>query len=96
MLVYGMEGRNLLDLLYAGWTETDHQHLNLCEYASKLADTLNCVREIAADKSSESQQDRKILYDRKSSNRILETGSLVMCRIPGLKSSLTESWSGPF
>ena len=59
MLVYGREGRTLLDLLYAGWTETDHQLLNLCEYASKLADTLNCVREIAADKSSEPQQDRK-------------------------------------
>ena len=32
MVVYGREGRTLLDLLYAGWTETDHQHLNLCEY----------------------------------------------------------------
>ena len=39
--------------------EGQRQNLNLCEYASKLADTLNCIREIAANKSSESQQDKK-------------------------------------
>jgi len=96
MLVYGREGRSLLDLVYAGWVESDFEKLNLSQYAHQLADVLQGAREIAADNSSNAQCYRKKLYDRNSVRRKLEVGSLVMCRIPGLRASLTESWAGPF
>ena len=91
LLVNGREGRSLLDLVCAGKTEKTYEHLDLSDYAMRLADTLSSVREIAADRNSLAQESMKKLYDKNSTQRSLEVGSLAMCRIPGLKASLTES-----
>ena len=41
MLVYGGEGRSMLDLVYAGWIEKKYDNLNLTQYATKLANKLS-------------------------------------------------------
>ena len=89
-LVYDREGRSLLNLVYAGMTEKTYEYLDLSDYAMRLADTLSSVRKIDADRSSLAQESRKKLYNQNSTQRSLEVGSLAMCRIPGLKASLTD------
>lgn len=95
-LVYGWEGRSLLDLIHAGWTDKQVQKFDLTAYATQLASTLSTLRDIGASNAMVAQEKRKELYDRNSSQRHLEQGSLVMYRTPGLHASLSESWIGPF
>jgi len=95
MLVYGRDGLSQLYLLYAGLTDPQFNRLNLIHYTSKLLDSLQSLKEVAAT-NSVSMNERKKTNDRNCSNRHLEVGSLVMCRVPGLQASLSEAWAGPF
>ena len=62
----------------------------------RLAGTMESLREKAVANASKTQDDRKTRFDKNSSHKILEKGSLVIQRIPGLHASLTESWCSPF
>ncbi len=92
-LVYGRHIRTPLDVLYAGWKAKDFEKLNACEWTCQLAHRLECLRDVAALRS---KNERKEGYDKGKSDRKLEIGGKVWCRIPGRNGKLEDSWDGPY
>ena len=70
----------------------------LCQngWRTYIADRVEMVREAAAFNASKESQFRKEKYDVGSSDRTLEVGEFVLCKIPGMRGSLQDSWEGPF
>ena len=61
-----------------------------------LADKVEMVRDAAALNAHKESQSRKEKYDVGTYDRTLEVGDFVICKIPGMRGSLQDSWEGPF
>ena len=70
--------------------------LNTSEWANKLAEKLEVLRDWAADRSVIESAKRKENYDRGKSERKLNVGDKVWVRIPGKCSKFEDAWKGPF
>ena len=95
-LVFGRQVRTPLDILHQGWSELEFEDLDTDEWASWLRDRLKCWHEVMHEKGDQAGKKRKEYYDRKSVERVLKEGDLVLCRVPGMIPKLQESWHGPY
>ena len=95
-LVYGHRVRTPLDILHQGWAELTFQELDTSEWSSWLADRLEVWHDILRERGEDASYKRKEYFDKKTVDRQLSEGDLVLCRIPGMSHKLQEAWHGPY
>ena len=95
-LVYGHRVRTPLDILHQGWAELSFQELDTAEWSSWLADRLEVWHDILRERGEDASYKRKEYFDKKTVDRQLSEGDLVLCRIPGMSHKLQEAWHGPY
>ena len=95
-LVYGHQVRTPLDILHQGWAELSFKELDTSEWSDWLADRLEVWHDVLRERGRDASGKRKELFDRKTVDRQLKEGDLVLCRIPGMSHKLEESWHGPY
>ena len=82
-LVFGHSVRGPLKLLKENWLSENTEGLNLLDYVSKFRDKLKKDCELAQQNLKNSQSKMKMLYDRKSQNRVFKPGDKVSVSSPG-------------
>ena len=92
-LVFGRNVRTPLELLCHGWVEEKPVPLDVCTWVEKVNERIELARDVSRQRMQRAVEDRKELYDKKTSEREFEKGNLVWSRIPGLDHR--EAWSGP-
>ena len=95
-LVLGRQVRTPLDILHQGWSERDFENLDTTEWASWLRDRLECWHEVMCKRGDQAGKKRKAYYDKKTKERSLKIGDMVLCRVPGMIKKLEEAWHGPY
>ena len=95
-LVYGKYMRTPLDILHQGWSQKEFHELDTEEWAQWLVERLECWHDVARERGEIASGRRKSDFDKRAQERVLEEGSLVLCRIPGTIAKLEESWHGPY
>ena len=95
-LVYGRQVRTPLNILHQGWAEMEFEELDTDEWAEWLVDRLQHWHDVMRERGECASGKRKSGFDKKSVDRTLEEGDLVLCRIPGLSQKLQEAWHGPY
>ena len=95
-LVYGRHVRTPLDILHQGWAQKEFEQLDTDEWAQWLVERLECWHDVARERGECASGKRKIDFDKKALERVLEEGDMVLCRIPGAAAKLEESWHGPY
>ena len=95
-LVYGRQVRTPLDILHQGWAELEFEELDTAEWAEWLVERLQHWHDVMRERGECASSKRKLGFDRKTVERELEEGDLVLCRVPGMSSKLEEAWHGPY
>ena len=95
-LVYGHQVRTPLDILHQGWAEVSFKELNASEWSEWLTDRLEVWHDVMRERGKDASGKRKSYFDKKTVDRRLEEGDLVLCRVPGMAPKLEESWHGPY
>ena len=95
-LVYGIQVRTPLDIIHQGWAQLEFEELDTDEWAEWLVERLQVWHDIMKDRGEEASKKRKKEFDKKSVERVLEEGDLVLCRVPGMAHKLEEAWHGPY
>ena len=95
-LVYGREVRTPLDILHQGWAQKEFEELDTDEWAGWLVERLQCWHSIERERGKSASKKRKKDFDKKTVDRVLEEGDLVLCRVPGMTHKLEEAWHGPY
>ncbi len=95
-LVYGKNVLGPLDILYRGWASDDFEELCVDEWLLKLSDRLSLLHDLAVNNESDSSKSRALSLNKHRQDTPLEVGSLVLMRIPGMKSAFQASWEGPY
>ena len=81
-LVFGHSVRGPLKLLKENWLSEKTEGLNLLDYVSKFRSRLKSACELAQQNLKYSQSKMKLLYDRKSQNRVFNPGDKVLVFLP--------------
>ena len=95
-LVMGRKVRTPLDIMHQGWAQVDFEQLDTDEWAEWLVGRLECWHDVMRDRGKDASKKRKKDFDKKSVERVLEEGDLVLCRVPGMTPKLQEAWHGPY
>ena len=95
-LVYGHQVRTPLDILHQGWAEVSFKELDTSEWSDWLTDRLEMWHDVLRERGRDASGKRKELFDRRTVDRQLKVGDMVLCRIPGMSHKLEESWHGPY
>ena len=95
-LVYGHQVRTPLDILHQGWAEVSFKELDTSEWSDWLTDRLELWHDVLRERGKYASRKRKCAFDKKTVDRRLEEGDLVLCRVPGMAHKLEESWHGPY
>ena len=95
-LVYGHQVRTPLDILHQGWAEVSFKELDTSEWSDWLTDRLELWHDVLRERGKDASGKRKCAFDKKTVDRRLEEGDLVLCRVPGMAHKLEESWHGPY
>ena len=95
-LVYGGKVRTPLDIMHQGWAQLEFESLKTDEWAEWLVDRLQHWHDVMRERGECASARRKKEVDRKSVDRKLDVGDLVLVRIPGMAHKLSESWHGPY
>ena len=95
-LVFGRQVRTPLDIIHQGWAQTEFKDLDTEEWAEWLVERLESWHDVMRDRGEEASKKRKIYFDKKTVDRILEVDDLVLCRVPGMTHKLEEAWHGPY
>ena len=95
-LVYGRQVRTPLDILHQGWAQKEFEELDTDEWADWLVERLQCWHSIERERGECASKKRKKEFDKKTVERVLEEGDLVLCRVPGMTHKLEEAWHGPY
>ena len=95
-LIYGRHVRTPLDILHQGWAQREFEQLDTDEWAQWLVERLECWHDVARERGECASSQRKKEFDKRSMDRVLEEGDMVLCRIPGAAAKLEESWHGPY
>jgi len=82
--VYGRKARTPLDILYQEWREEQSSGLRVNGYVIRL----KLMQDVVYAKASKESSYRMKNYVKGKTERTLEVGSLVLCRIPGLRFKL--------
>ena len=83
-LVYGHQVRTPLDILHQGWAEVSFKELDTAEWSDWLAERLELWHDVLRERGKDASGKRKNLFDKKTDDRQLKEGDLVLCRIPGM------------
>ena len=78
-----------------GGVEHRLEKKNVSQWALKVAETVELLRESAFLKQAQTLQHRKAKFDRYARDRELVAKDLVLVRTPGMVSKLDEAWTGP-
>ena len=89
-LVYGRRVRTPLDILHQGWAQMEFEDLKTEEWAEWLVDRLQHWHDVMRERGEHASEKRK------SVDRTLEEGDLVLVRMPGMSHKLSEAWHGPY
>ena len=95
-LVYGRQVRTPLDIIHQGWAQIEFEKLDTSEWAEWLVERLQHWHSVMRERGEIASRVRKKGFDRKSVDRKLEEGDLVLCRVPGMIHKLEEAWHGPY
>ena len=95
-LVFGRHVRTPLDILHQGWAQLDFEELDMDEWAEWLVERLESWHDVMRERGEEASKKRKEHFDKKTVDRVLEVGDLVLCRVPGMAHKLEEAWHGPY
>ena len=95
-LVYGHHVRTPLDILHQGWAELEFKDLDTGEWSDWLVDRLEHWHDVMRERGECASGKRKLGFDRKTVDRKLEEGDLVLCRVSGMSHKLEEAWHGPY
>ena len=95
-LAFGRRVRTPLDVLHQGWVDLEFKELDTDEWAGWLSDRLQVWHSIMKERGDQAVEKRKNYFDKKTVARTLNTGDLVLCRVPGMAPKLSESWHGPY
>ena len=96
-LMHGREPHTPLKLLYKLWVQNElGGDLDLEEWIFQNNGQIQALRDMAVIRQTEEARRRKVEYDKKAQEREFKVGDLVLYRVPGLDTKLTDSWSGPF
>ena len=95
-LVFGHSVCGPLKLLKENWLSEDTESLNLLDYVSKFRDRLKKACELAQQNLKNSQSKMKMLYDRKSQNRIFKPGDKVLVLLPVQGNTSQARYLGPY
>ena len=96
LLVHGRELHSPVDLLYNGWVEKRLERKDVSQWAQKVAERVELLRESACLKQSQTLECRKAKFDKNARERELVPKDLVLVRTPGITSKLDEAWTGPW
>ncbi len=92
-------GRNLrtpLDLLHAGWAQTELRNMHVSAYVETLRGHLESSHENAAANEVIPQFNRACQYNQGKAERKIDVNEKILVRTPGLVAKLEESWTGPW
>ena len=95
-LVFGHSVSGPLKMLKENWLSENTESLNLLDYVSKFRDKLEKACELAQENLKNSQSKMKMLYDRKSQNRIFKPGDKVLVLLPVQRNMLQARYHGPY
>ena len=74
----------------------EFEELDTDEWAEWLVDRLQHWHDVMRERGECASGKRKSGFDKKSVDRRLEEGDLVLCRVPGMSHKLQEAWHGPY
>ena len=95
-LIYGRQVRTPLDIIHQGWAQVEFEKLDTSEWAEWLVERLQHWHSVMRERGEVASKVRKKGFDKKSVDRKLEEGDLVLYRIPGMSHKLEEAWHGPY
>ena len=95
-VIYGKNMRGPLEVIKDSWECTEKNEFNMCEWMEKLQERLEVVRECVRQKEVEAKERMKKEYDKRAKERVLNEGSLVLLRVPGLHNKLDDNWDGQY
>ena len=82
--------------MYAGWADKIADEMNVCDWVDKLKDRFSLLHDMVMATGLVEREQKKDHYDKTKTERSLEEGDKVLCRIPGFASKLEDVWEGPY
>ena len=95
-LVFGKNNRDVLDILFEGWTNKTFANVDVQTWVDKLNNKLEILRDSATLNNTVARQRQNAHGTYSRSKRSYKPGDLVYTRIPGCRANLQASWEGPF
>ena len=95
-LVFGRNSRNILDVVYEGWTNNIYFAIDISTWVQQLNEKLEILRDSATLTNTITRQKQNSHSKNSRSTRSYKPGDLVFTRIPGCRANLQASWEGPF
>ena len=95
-LVFGKNNRNVLDILFEGWTNKSFANVDIHTWVDELNNKLEILRDSATLNNTVARQHQNAHSTYSRSKRSYKPGDLVYTRIPGCRANLQASWEGPF
>ena len=95
-LVFGKNNRNVLDILFEGWTNSTYSQVDIPTWVEQLNDKLEILRDSATLNNTVVRQQQNAHGKYSKSKRSYKPGDLVYTSIPGCRTNLQASWEGPF
>ena len=95
-IVFGRNSRNVLDIVYVGWTNIAYSTVDISAWVDQLNDRLEILRDAATLTNTIARQKQNAHGKHSRSSRTYKPGDLVFTRIPGCRANLQASWEGPF
>ena len=95
-IVFGRNSRNILDIVYEGWTNIDYSTMDISAWVVQLNDRLEILRDAATLTNTVARQKQNAHGKHSRSCRKYKPGDLVFTRIPGCRANLQASWESPF
>ena len=90
-LVFGRNSRNVLDIIYEGWTNSTYSAVDISTWVSQLNDKLEILRDSATLTNTLARNKQNTHNKRSRSDRKYKPGDLVYTRIPGCRANLQAS-----
>ena len=95
-VVFGRNSRNILDIVFEGWTNTTYSAVDISTWVQQLNERLEILRDSASLTNVIARQKQNTHTKNSRSTRSYKPGDLVFSCIPGCRANLQASWEGPF
>ena len=95
-IVFGRNSRNILDIVFEGWTDTTYSTVDISTLVDQLNERLEILRDSSSLTNAVARQKQNAHGTCSRSTRSYKPGDLVFTRIPGCRANLQASWEGPF